>query len=92
MSGVYNYWYKVNNPDSRNDIVQMRSGNRQPPFYFGGSQVPEALNLPCHRLGGSVLNKYRKINFKPLVKGKGIQSTQRDRNGNIHMPRHLTLK
>lgn len=92
MSGVYNYWYKVNNPDSNNNIVQMRSNGFQKPFYFGGSQVPITLGLNSHEYSGSGIRGYKKINFKPLVRGKGIQSTQRDKIGNIHIPRHLTLK
>jgi hypothetical protein len=89
MSGVYNYWYKVNNPTSENNITPMKSGGFQKPFYFGGSQVPEMLNLNSHEINGKGIN--RKINFKPEIRGKISQSTQRD-IGNVHIPRHLTLK
>lgn len=41
-SGTYSYWPKVNNPNTQ--FVQMTSGEYQPPFFFGGSQIPMALN------------------------------------------------
>lgn len=41
-SGTYSYWPKVNNPNAQ--FVQMTSGEYQPPFFFGGSQIPMALN------------------------------------------------
>jgi len=39
-----NHW-KVNNPTTPNNIVQMRSGNEQPPFRAGGNQVPFFLGV-----------------------------------------------
>ena len=35
--------FKVNHPETSNNIVQMRSAGFQPPFYFGGSQIPYSL-------------------------------------------------
>jgi len=37
-SGIYSYQPKVDNPNKV--FYQMESGGFQPPFYFGGSQVP----------------------------------------------------
>ncbi len=42
-SGTYAYWPKVNNPNKQ--YIQMESGGSQPPFFFGGSQVPLAFGL-----------------------------------------------
>jgi len=37
--------WKVSHPSTSNNIVQMRSGGFQSPFYFGGSQVPINLGI-----------------------------------------------
>ena len=37
--------WKVANPRHPNNIVQMRSGGFQPPFFLGGSQVPSSLGI-----------------------------------------------
>jgi hypothetical protein len=37
--------WKVGHPRVSNNIVQMRSGGFQAPFYFGGSQVPFDLGV-----------------------------------------------
>ena len=37
--------WKVHNPTASNSIQQMKSGGFQTPFYFGGSQVPNALGV-----------------------------------------------
>ena len=49
MSGGYNP--KVSNPNAM--LSQMKSGELQPPFYFGGSQVPVDLGLSRKTYGGS---------------------------------------
>lgn len=87
MSGFYNNWYKVNNPYSSNQIPQMLSACDQPPFYFGGSQVPSVLGSERHELRGGTLNK---IDFLPNSKGKKKQSTIVNSN-NIHIPRKLNI-
>lgn len=91
MSGFYQNWIKVQNPEMSNNIVPMESGGFQTPFYFGGSQVPIALNLKGTDLdiSGNGINGYRKTNFMPEIRGKGIQSTQMSSQSRIHMPRHL---
>ncbi len=55
---------KVSYPYLSNNIVQMRSDEFQKPFYFGGSQVPQDLELRAGSFSGSRI---------PLVK-KGITS------------------
>jgi hypothetical protein len=42
---------KVSNPSLKNSIPQMKSN--QTPFFFGGSQVPDALFLPKSIYNGS---------------------------------------
>jgi hypothetical protein len=39
------FHWKVGNPTTSNNIVQMRSGNEQPPFRAGGNQVPFFLGV-----------------------------------------------
>jgi hypothetical protein len=80
MSGFYNNWFKVNNPNTSNDIPPMESGGYQIPFYFGGSQVPINLNIPMNEINGS---GNRKVNFMPT--GKGIHH----KHSNIHIPKHI---
>ena len=92
MSGIYNNWIKVQNPNLPNDIVPMQSGGSQVPFFFGGSQVPTGLNLTGTDLNltGSGLRHYSKMNFTPIAKGKGIQSTNFHKQSNIHLPRMMS--
>lgn len=63
MSGFYNNWFKVTHPNVPNDIVQMRSGGSQTPFYFGGSQVPEVTKNNNHQISDN--SKKRKLSFLP---------------------------
>jgi hypothetical protein len=51
MSGGYSP--KVAHPFLSNNIVQMRSGELQTPFFFGGSQAPTALKIPASAYSGS---------------------------------------
>jgi len=46
-AGIYSYQPKVDNPNKI--FYQMESGGFQPPFFFGGSQVP--INLGIHGSG-----------------------------------------
>lgn len=91
MSGFYNNWLKVQNPNLPNDIPQMKSGGFQEPFFFGGSQVPTALKLEGTDMDieGKGLKRYFKTNFQPEVKGNGIAPTQFQKHSNIIMPRHI---
>ena len=85
MSGFYNNWVKVNNSDLPNNIVQMQSGGSQTPFYFGGSNVPNALHIHSDISGGGFFDK---VHTLPYVEGKGTQYTARS-GGKIHMPRQM---
>lgn len=51
MSGGYSP--KVSNPNMSNKIVQMKSGELQKPFFFGGAQAPTALGLSGSQYSGS---------------------------------------
>lgn len=74
MSGFYNNWIKVTNPNLSNDIVPMESGGFQKPFYFGGSQVPQVLKEESHKI--NVNGTKRKVSFLPddpiYLHGSGI--------------------
>jgi hypothetical protein len=89
MSGFYNVHIKVLNPNMSNDIPQMRSGGFQPPFFFGGSQIPTTLGLDNNHLQKKA---YQKENFVPeTIRGKGVQSTNYSRTLNTHIPRKLNI-
>jgi len=77
MSGLYNVWPKVLNPDKQ--LPQMTSGGNQPPFYFGGSNVPITLGLD-----NSVKSKGRGLT-KPKLNKKS-QETGVDRIDKILIP------
>jgi|688.fasta_scaffold203120_2 hypothetical protein len=93
MSGFYNNWVKVQNPNLPNDIPPMQSGGFQAPFFFGGSQVPVNLGLSDTNISGSGLGTSirsdLKIDFKPTKMGKGVQYTGVKGHRNIHIPRTL---
>ncbi len=89
MSGFYNNWYKVQHPTQSNDIIPMMSGGLQTPFFFGGSQVPVNLDIDEHRLTGSGIADYSKMNFMPMRKGIMRQDTNFHKASNIHLPRHM---
>ena len=86
MSGFYNNWLKVQNPNLHNDIPPMESGGYQVPFYFGGSQVPVNLGIDNSISGGGMT----KTNFKPHIRGIKVSPVQTDRYSNIMIPRHLS--
>ena len=92
MSGIYQNWLKVQNPDMPNNITPMESGGFQTPFFFGGSQVPNVLNLKDTDMDikGKGLKDYKKSNFKPdKIKGVKMPTTDFKLNSNIHLPRHM---
>lgn len=91
MSGVYNNWLKVQNPNVSNEITPMKSGGFQEPFYFGGSQVPYTLGVD-NSISGKGIKSYKKSSFLPeTIKGKGIPKTEFNSQSNIHLPRHLKM-
>lgn len=65
MSNPYLYNPKVLH--SRETFPQMTSNEYQPPFYFGGSQVPDAFGMHPNT-GSGIYNK----TFKTLS-GKGVK-------------------
>lgn len=86
MSGIYNYWVKVHHPELT-DIPPLESN--QKPFYFGGSQVPSSLGSDINDIKGNGIDNSSKMNFKPIKKGKGVQSSNFHKASNIHLPRHI---
>ncbi len=91
MSGFYQNWIKVQNPDMSNNITPMVSGGFQTPFFFGGSPVPTVLQMTGTDMNitGEGVHNYSKIHFMPEVKGKGVAPTQINKHSNIMMPRHM---
>lgn len=88
MSNPYGYNPKVSNPHLRNNIVQLRSGAEQTPFFFGGSQIPTDLFLGKFQYNGSKGSGLK--NHKEMVKigklGKGISLSK---NNHIQIPHTL---
>lgn len=80
MSGFYNVWPKVLHPNA--ELPQMESNGFQPPFFFGGSQVPTSLGLD-----NSVKGKGRGLTQPKLSKER--QETQVDRLDKIYIPHTL---
>jgi len=57
------YHFKVGNPNTSNNIPQMRSAGYQAPFRAGGNQVPYYLGVRGN------------MNTEPTCCGSGIYST-----------------
>jgi hypothetical protein len=92
-SGIYNYRPKVDNPNAI--FHQMDSESYKPPFFFGGSQVPVALNLdhnasiktPYHSSGYGV----SQLEMKGHGLGVGLKTTHR-KNDNIRLTKYMFHK
>jgi hypothetical protein len=85
-AGIYNYHPKVEHPDKI--FPQMKSTTEQPPFFFGGSQVPINLGI---KTGSGVKTTYKthKERQQDLdMNGRGI-STTATMNHKIHIPKHF---
>lgn len=54
MSGVYNYHPTIDEPMS----FPIQTASQQPPFYFGGSQVPINLGLKPQMKGEGMGKKH----------------------------------
>lgn len=82
-SGIYNYRPKVEHPNK--EFIQMTSGGFQPPFFFGGSQVPLATGQingkGMHTPYESAYDMKRKL---PMT-GRGIQTTAK-KGSKIYLP------
>jgi len=91
-SGIYSYWPKVNNPNT--NFIQMTSGEYQPAFFFGGSQVPVNLNLDTQRINGNGIHNYKShVHMSEELpvsckSGRGL-STTASKSGKIFLPKHL---
>jgi len=93
-AGIYNYHYKVANPNARFP-VQMESGEFQKPFYFGGSQVPVNLNIP-HGSGirshySSSIDEIKNIGTKSHGMGCGLKTTNK-KNDMIRLSKYMFHK
>lgn len=89
-SGTYHYWPKVANPNAI--IPQMDSDTQQPPFFFGGSQVPT--NLGIHTGSGirtnyiSHIEEMKNLNPSSHSTGKGISTTVK-KGSKIYLPKFM---
>ena len=81
MSGFYNNWIKVQNPNMPNDIVPMQSDGFQKPFFFGGSQVASNLKL---RDNTSMKGYGVKYDFSPYN-----NNSITDIQSNTDIPKHI---
>jgi len=84
----YNYNPKVEHPDSV--LPQMVSEGYKPPFFFGGSQIPIALNSSMS--GGGIRTPYRsaivekrKVSCKGEGLGLGLKTTT-SKHGTVRLP------
>lgn len=85
-AGIYNYHPKVAHPNKV--FPQMASDTHQPPFFFGGSQVPINLGLATgsgvHTPYISHIEHMKSMN----TKGRGINTTVQ-KNHKIYLPKHM---
>ena len=70
----------------------MASDSLQPPFFFGGSQVPINLNV-AHGSGfrtkyKSSTQEMKNLGYRGLV-GRGIENTY-NRHSRIALPKHMS--
>jgi hypothetical protein len=86
-AGTYHYWPKVVNPNAV--LPQMTSDTYQPPFYFGGSQVPENLGMAS---GSGIQTSYSSHidHMKSLPStSRGIETTVK-KHSKIYLPKHMS--
>lgn len=88
MSGFYNNWLKVQNPNTPNSLIPMESGGSQVPFFFGGSQVPVNLGLTQTNMNIKGSGNL-KVDFLPSKLGKSVQGSGFVKSSNIHIPRNI---
>jgi len=85
-AGIYNYHPKVANPNKV--LPQMTSDEFQPPFFFGGSQVPVSLGIATgsgiHTPYISHIDHMKALNCQ----GRGIETTVQ-KNHKIYLPKHM---
>jgi hypothetical protein len=82
MSNSYLYQPKVANPNLSNNIPQMRSGELQTPFFFGGAQAPTDLFLNYYKpsTGSGLISSFNKTSGHNVIQTRG---------GKKQIPRHL---
>ena len=86
----YNYNPKVLHADEM--LPQMTSEGFKPPFYFGGSQIPTAININGVMGSGfrtpyrSAVVEKRSIPTKGTGLGVGLKTTT-SKHGNIRLPK-----
>ena len=86
-AGTYGYFPKIQHQD--NILSQMTSNTMQPPFYFGGSQVPVNLTL-IHGSGFQTQYKPSLTSMKSLgTQGRGLENTY-SRHNRIALPKHMS--
>ncbi len=86
-AGTYLYWPKVEHPNAV--FPQMASASLQPPFFFGGSQVPINLGGPHHILGEGVhTHSLDGMKYQHLC-GRGIHPHYNHTN-KIVLPKHMS--
>ena len=85
-SGTYGYFPKVLNP--KGDLIQTASEGNQPPFFFGGSQVPLNFGIST---GSGFRTRYishkNEMHSLPAT-GRGIKTTMQ-KHHKIYLPKHM---
>jgi len=88
-AGTYGYFPKVEHPDTI--FPQMASASLQPPFYFGGSQVP--INLGISHGSGFGFHSLHKPALDSMkeqsVQGRGVNPFY-DHHHKIFLPKHMS--
>ena len=85
-SGTYANWSKIQHPDKI--FHQMTSDTQLPSFFFGGSQVPNALHIST---GSGIRKNFYNSTILQKVKdlqGRGIHTTY-EHTDRIMMPKHM---
>jgi hypothetical protein len=86
-AGTYGFHPKIMNQKSI--LQQMTSNSLQPPFYFGGSQVPINLGF-SHGEGLRSIYKPSLHSMKSLgTQGRGLENTY-SRHNRIALPKHMS--
>ena len=90
----YNYNPKVLHADEM--LPQMTSEGFKPPFYFGGSQIPIALNGSMVGRGfrapyKSTVVEKQKVPTKGTGLGVGLKTTT-SKHGNLRLPHSYFMK
>jgi hypothetical protein len=79
-AGIYNYNPKVTHPDAV--LPQMASASHQPPFFFGGSQIPINIGIKGSGFKTSYVNSIERPKFNLQRKA----STSVEKHQKIMLP------